>query len=118
MISAWAVSSVGLERLVYTQKVTGSTPVPPTIIKNSIASPGASPYDQRTMLMVAQVIIASLLSLCILLQHRTSGLTATFGGGGATFVQRRGAEKFIFVATIWLSVLFFGFSIAQWYITF
>ena len=25
------VSSVGLERLVYTQKVTGSTPVPPTI---------------------------------------------------------------------------------------
>ncbi len=70
------------------------------------------------ILNIVQICIALSLSLCILLQHRTSGLTATFGGGGATFVQRRGAEKFIFVATIWLAVLFFTLSVLQWYITF
>ena len=29
----------------------------------------------------------------ILLQHRASGLSATFGGTGSSYVQRRGAEK-------------------------
>ena len=69
------------------------------------------------MLTIVQVILSLFLSLFILLQHRTSGLTATFGGGGATFVQRRGAEKFIYVATIWLSVVFFALSIVQWYVS-
>lgn len=70
------------------------------------------------MLNLVQVIICLFLSLFILLQHRTSGLTATFGGSGSTFVQRRGAERFIYVATIWLSVAFFSLSVAQWYIHF
>lgn len=59
--------------------------------------------------------IALLLSLCILVQHRVSGLSATFGGSGAIVVQRRGAEKVIYKITIWLSVLFFGLTIAEWY---
>ncbi len=62
-----------------------------------------------------QVVVSILLSLCILIQHRMSGLSATFGGSGATFVQRRGAEKVIFRFTIWLSVIFFGLTIAEWF---
>src|SRR3989339_2010792 len=34
-VPRWAVSSVGLERLVYTQKVTGSNPVPPTTLSST-----------------------------------------------------------------------------------
>jgi len=70
------------------------------------------------MLVILQIVVSVLLIICILLQHRTSGLTATFGGSGATFVQRRGAEKFIYKASIWLSVLFFGICILQWYVSF
>ncbi len=58
-------------------------------------------------LLIADVVVGILLSLCILLQHRASGLSATFGGTGATYIQRRGAEKLLFQMTIWLSVIFF-----------
>jgi len=53
--------------------------------------------------------------ICILLQHRASGLSATFGGGGATYIQRRGAESVIFRAAIWLSVLFFLIPLVMWF---
>lgn len=69
------------------------------------------------MMMILQIIVSILLMVAIVVQHRASGLSATFGGSGATnFVQRRGAEKVIYVATIWLSVAFFGLSILQWYV--
>ncbi len=68
------------------------------------------------ILILIEVVLASLLSLLILLQHRASGLSATFGGAGATYVQRRGAEKFLFAATIWISVAFFGIAIVMMYI--
>ncbi len=64
-----------------------------------------------------QGIIAILLTLGILIQHRASGLSATFGGSGSgPTIQRRGAEKLIYVATIWLSVAFFALSILRWYL--
>ncbi len=65
---------------------------------------------------IAEAAISILLIICIMLQHRASGLTATFGGSGATFVQRRGAERVIFKLTIWLSVLFFVLAVGMWYI--
>ncbi len=68
------------------------------------------------LLVPLQVLIAILLCLCILIQHRASGLSATFGGSGALFVQRRGAEKVIFKMTIWLSVAFFVLSIVMLYL--
>jgi protein translocase SecG subunit len=70
------------------------------------------------MIIALQVIISLVLSLFILLQHRASGLSATFGGSGAIAIQRRGAERFIFVASVWLSVAFFGLTILEWYIRF
>lgn len=68
------------------------------------------------IITTVHVIIAILLSISILLQHRASGLSATFGGSGATFVQRRGAEKLLYQVSIWLSVAFFALAILRWYI--
>jgi protein translocase SecG subunit len=65
---------------------------------------------------IIHVIVAVLLALCILLQHRASGLSSTFGGGGVTYVQRRGAEKLLFQATVVLGFAFFGLAILQWYV--
>lgn len=65
---------------------------------------------------VAQIVIGILLALSILVQHRASGLSATFGGSGATqVIQRRGAEKLIYQASIVLSILFFGLSLVRWF---
>ncbi len=67
-------------------------------------------------LTIIDAVLGALVALLILLQHRSSGLSATFGGMGTTYVQRRGAEKVLFVATVWLSVAFFGIAIAMMYV--
>ncbi len=68
------------------------------------------------ILLVIEMVLGSLLALLILLQHRASGLSATFGGGGTAYVQRRGAEKVLFTLTVWISVAFFAIAIALMYI--
>jgi len=68
------------------------------------------------MLLILNVTIGLLLSICIMLQHRASGLSATFGGMGTTYVQRRGGEQLIFQVTIWLGVAFFGLGIIQLFV--
>lgn len=67
------------------------------------------------ILDILQIVTGVLLIASILIQHRASGLSQTFGGAGATFVQRRGAERVVYLAGIWLSVAFFGLAILQWY---
>jgi protein translocase SecG subunit len=69
-----------------------------------------------TLLLAVQIVVAVLLIIAIMLQHRVSGLSATFGGSGVTYVQRRGAEKVLYRLTIWLSVLFFALSIAWFFL--
>lgn len=65
---------------------------------------------------ILQIIIAVLLIITVSLQSRGGGLSSVFGGGGASFQTKRGAEKSIFVATIVLSVLFFIVSLAHLFI--
>ena len=65
------------------------------------------------MLSILHITIALLLSFSIMLQQRTSGLSATFGGTGATYVQRRGAEAVLFKTALWLSVAFFVLGIIR-----
>ncbi|MBI1934071.1 preprotein translocase subunit SecG [Candidatus Peregrinibacteria bacterium] len=60
--------------------------------------------------------VSILLMLCILIQQRTTGFSSAFSGGEAFVVQRRGAERLLFRATVILSVLFFGLAILQWYL--
>jgi protein translocase SecG subunit len=66
--------------------------------------------------LIIELVISALLCLCILVQHRVSGLTSTFGGSGAVYVQRRGAEKVIYKLTIILSIAFFAIAILLWYL--
>lgn len=66
----------------------------------------------QTVLIVIQVVLSVLLSLVILTQHRGTGLSATFGGGGGFYASKRGAEKFLSTATIILAVLFLANSVA------
>lgn len=68
------------------------------------------------ILMIIEIVSGALLALLILLQHRASGLSATFGGTGTAYVQRRGAEKVLFTLTIWTSVVFFVIAIALMYV--
>ncbi|MDP2709205.1 MAG: preprotein translocase subunit SecG [bacterium] len=63
-------------------------------------------------LQIAQIIIAVLLMLSILMQNRGAGLSGIFGGTGNIYRAKRGVEKKLFIMTIVLSVLFFAVSLA------
>lgn len=67
------------------------------------------------VIILLQAVFGVLLSLSILLQHRASGLSATFGGSDTSYVQRRGAERVLFRGTIVLSILFFALTVVDWY---
>jgi preprotein translocase subunit SecG len=55
---------------------------------------------------IIQIILAVILITFILLQQRSSGLGAAFGGEGNVYRSRRGIEKILFYATIVVAVLF------------
>ncbi len=58
------------------------------------------------LLPYAQMGLAFLLVVGILLQQRGSGLSSTFGGSGVGYSTKRGAEKVIFQVTIVIATLF------------
>ncbi len=61
-------------------------------------------------LHLGQILISILLILVILLQAKGSGFTAGFGGPTSTYRTRRGLEKTLFQATIFLTVIFLAMS--------
>ena len=69
-----------------------------------------------TIIVIVEVIVSILLSITILLQHRAAGLSATFGGIGTAYVQRRGAEKLLYQMSVWLSIIFFAIPVLLWYV--
>ncbi len=62
----------------------------------------------KAILPYAQIILSLLLIIGIVLQNRGASLGGAFGGDNfaATFYKRRGAEKFLFNATIVVAILF------------
>lgn len=66
----------------------------------------------RTILPYVQIALSALLVAAILLQQRGSSLGGAFGGDNfsAAFHKRRGAELFLFQATIVFGILFVGAS--------
>jgi protein translocase SecG subunit len=62
---------------------------------------------------IAQIIIAILLTVSILLQNRGAGLSGTFGGSFGGYYTKRGFEKFLVYFSVGLSVLFIGLAIAN-----
>ncbi len=63
------------------------------------------------ILPYAQMGLAFLLIVGVLLQQRGSGLSSTFGGAGVGYSTKRGAEKVIFYFTIVIAILFIATSI-------
>jgi preprotein translocase subunit SecG len=67
----------------------------------------------QNIFLVAQIVLAVIITAFVLLQAQGSGLGSTWGGGGETFHTRRGVEKVIFTATIVAIILFAGVSIVS-----
>ena len=67
----------------------------------------------ETLLNVAQIILAILLIVAVMLQSSGTGLGAAFGGGGNAFRTKRGAEKKLFQLTVMLAILFFGVALVN-----
>jgi protein translocase SecG subunit len=66
------------------------------------------------IIQIAQIIIAALLTICILLQQRGTALGSGFGGEGESFYStRRGIQNKIYWATIILGALFIIISVAN-----
>ena len=62
---------------------------------------------------IFQFGLALALVVVILLQQKGAGLGAAFGGSGNVFSTRRGIDKLLYQATIVISILFFGVSLAR-----
>ncbi|MGE5541170.1 MAG: preprotein translocase subunit SecG [Bacillota bacterium] len=62
----------------------------------------------KAILPYAELTLSLLLILGVVLQQRGANLGGAFGGDNfaSTFYKRRGAEKFLFNATIVIAVLF------------
>jgi len=65
------------------------------------------------ILNIAQIILAVLLVLFILLQARGAGVGGIFGGGGNVYLAKRGIEKKLFHATVVVAILFFATALAN-----
>ncbi len=72
--------------------------------------------NSLSLLKIAQVIVAVLLMVAILMQSKGAGLGGTFGGtGGGVYLTKRGIEKKLFNATIVLAIIFIGLSLGALY---
>ncbi|MDD5626944.1 MAG: preprotein translocase subunit SecG [Patescibacteria group bacterium] len=58
------------------------------------------------ILKIVQIILAILLTAAILVQARGTGLGSAFGGEGGFYRTKRGVEKIVFRATIFLAIAF------------
>lgn len=64
-----------------------------------------------TWILVTQIIVSLLLILSILVQANGLGVGRTLGSTGANYHTKRGAEKALFITTIFLSSLFLILSL-------
>jgi len=64
---------------------------------------------------IAQIVVAVLLMVAILMQNRGAGLGGVFGGSGGVYLTKRGLEKKLFMATIVLAAIFLLLSLAVFF---
>ncbi len=74
-----------------------------------------------SVVSVAQIVVAILLMGLILLQERGSESSGLFGGGGGDmgggfYQRRRGFERFTFIATVVLVIVFAGLAVVNLFI--
>lgn len=67
----------------------------------------------KTILPWIQIVLATLIVAGVLLQQSDAGLGSSFGmdSRAGSFRTKRGLEKFIFVGTIIVAILFVVFSV-------
>jgi preprotein translocase subunit SecG len=61
---------------------------------------------------IVTIVSGLLMTIAILLQSRGASLGAGFGSSGELFTTRRGVDKNLFEATIFLAVVFVGSLLA------
>jgi preprotein translocase subunit SecG len=67
----------------------------------------------RTSLLIIQIVISVALITAILFQVKGGGLGGIFGQSDSVFRTKRGIEKWLFIATIVLVVIFVVLSIVS-----
>ncbi|MFH0838435.1 MAG: preprotein translocase subunit SecG [Patescibacteria group bacterium] len=60
----------------------------------------------KEIILIVQVVVSILLMILILAQNKDGGLSAVMGGGQSFRPVKRGAEKVIYQATIFLAFVF------------
>lgn len=67
-----------------------------------------STMELKAILPIIQIVLAVLMTAAVLLQQSEAGLGGAFGGSDSvsSWRTRRGFEKFLFIGTIVLAVLF------------
>lgn len=64
------------------------------------------------LVTIIQLVVATLLTISILLQSKGSGLGGAFGGDFGGYYTKRGMEKALVYASASLGIIFIGLSIA------
>jgi preprotein translocase subunit SecG len=64
-----------------------------------------------TFVLIAQIILAILLVVLVVLQTQSSGAGSMFGSDTSVYRTRRGLEKTLYQATIGVSIVFIVISI-------
>ena len=67
----------------------------------------------RTSLLIIQIVISVALITVVLFQVKGGGLGGIFGQADSVFRTKRGIEKYLFIATIVLVVIFVALSIVS-----
>lgn len=67
----------------------------------------------KALLPFAQIIIASILIVLILLQQRGTALGSLFGSDGGSYATRRGIQKHLLTATVGIGALFVALSLVH-----
>lgn len=65
------------------------------------------------IITIAQLIVAVLLTISVLLQNRGSGLGGAFGGDFGGYYTKRGMEKFLVYLSSFLGFTFISLAIAS-----
>jgi len=60
----------------------------------------------KEVILIIQVVVSVLLMILILAQNKDGGLSAVMGGGQTFQSVKRGAEKVIYRATVFLAFVF------------
>lgn len=65
------------------------------------------------LINILQIVVSALLITAILFQQRGQSLGSAFGGSGEAFLIKRGLEKKIHIATIFLAAVFVALAVVN-----